>query len=244
MMPRPSPDLLLGIEAMKRVDGVQVLDDVTRDDASSSWVIHLRLTTATSSSFVPATTDWYVLVDAKYPLGHLNFHPAEKGGLHLSFHHMKQNDYTGGLWRRGVPCLDRPGRWLGSLEFSTQPDSAVGRLRFHAEAALRWLDLAARNALTDNEEPFELPHFTDESDASIVGFDESKDRFSSWEPRLGRAGLCTLRRVREAAFASDAFLLRGELALPSRWGTRISGIKDTLPAFWISLPKMPVIEPW
>jgi hypothetical protein len=244
MGPHPPPDLRLGIEAVKQMDGVDVLDSVTYDDASSSWVIHLRLTIAASSAFVPTITDWYVLVDPAYPLGYVNFHPAEQGGLRSSFRHMQWNDSTGGLWRSGVPCLDRPGRWLGSLEFAGQPNSALGRLRFHTKVALQWLDLAARGALTDADEPFELPRFTDESDPSVVGFDESRDRYARWQSLLGRAGRCTIRRVCDSAFALDSLLVRGEAVLPSRWGARISQIEDTLPAFWISLPRLPVVAPW
>ncbi len=226
------------------MEGVEIADTLTHDGTLPSWVIHLRLTIAEPSDMVPATTDWYVRIDPAYPLGFAAFQPAQDGGLHRSFRHMTRNDYDGGLWRNGVPCLDRPGRWLGSLEMAGQPDSAVAKLRFHVGMALKWLEFAAKDTLTAPEEPFELPRFTDDSDASVVGFDESPDRFAIWQPLLGRFGRCVVRRICENTVALDSFLLRDASVTPSRWGARIDASVESLPVFWMSLPEMPVIAPW
>lgn len=220
-----------------------MIDDLTYDDTASSWVIRLRLTIGNSSAHVPAVTDWYALIDPAYPLGLVEFYPAEHGGLHATFRHMKGNWSVGMPWRTGMPCLDRRGRWLGSAEFSGQPNTAVGKIRFYAEAALRWLDCAARDALTDDDEAFELPAFPVEF-APVIGFDESSDRLERWKTHFGSSGRCVIRRVRKDVYALDGFLLRNKSAALDRWGTHIAAIDDVSPTFWLTLPRMPVIAPW
>src|SRR5665213_355134 len=101
----PSADLRLGMKALTRVDGVEVID-MTYDDKIGSWVVHLRLTIKESSTYVPSVTEWYVLIDPAYPLGRVDFHPAKSGGLQTTFRHMKRNDFGDGLWGDGSPCLD------------------------------------------------------------------------------------------------------------------------------------------
>jgi hypothetical protein len=218
---------------------------MTYDEDTSTWVVRLRLTVASSSAFVPATTDWYVLIDAAYPLGLVEFHPAEVGGLHSTFRHMKRNESKGRPWRTGVPCLDRPGRWLGNAVLTEQPTSAYGKIRFHAESALRWLEFAARDALTDAGERFELPTYNSaDYRGEVVGFDESPDRYERWRSLFGRYGRSTMRKVREDVFVLDSIMNGNGVVHPPRWGTHISELSATANTFWLALPQMPVVAPW
>ncbi len=242
----PPPNLRLGVRALHGLPGIEILDALTYDESVASWVLRICLTIATSSELVPITTEWYVLIDPEYPTGLAQFHPAQNGGIHATFRHMKRNDPTDHAWRSGVPCLDRPGRWLGNTALSGQPNSAFGKLRFHTESALRWLDCAARNALTGEEERFELPSFAEQS-ATVIGFDESPDRLARWNSFFGRCGRAEVRWIGEHASVVDHHYQRlsgDDIVQSSRWGSHIMSLTDASNIFWLTLPKMPVVAPW
>jgi molybdopterin/thiamine biosynthesis adenylyltransferase len=240
----PPPNLRLGISALSGIPGVEILELPTYDEEESLWVLRIRLTIETSSDFVSVATDWYVLIDSEYPSGRADFHPAQEGGIHATFRHMKRNLPTDRAWQSGVLCLDRPGRWLGNAALSGQPNDAVGKLRFFVGAALRWLDFAARDALTEDGERFELPSFAGSRSLEVIGFDESPDRFTPWTELLGRAGRANVRKLTDVAGVVEQFTLGDAVVQPSRWGVHVSSLTDFMNASWITLPSMPVVAPW
>ncbi|MGH7744155.1 MAG: ThiF family adenylyltransferase [Candidatus Dormibacteria bacterium] len=239
----PPPNLRLGVRALNGLAGAEIVEPLTYDEEGSLWVLRMRLTIGTSSDLVPAVTEWYVLIDLAYPSGLAEFHPAQDGGIHATFRHMKKNRPTDRPWRSGVPCLDRPGRWLGNAALSGQPNDAVGKLSFHTEAALRWLDFAARDALTEADERFELPGFAEKS-AEVIGFDESPDRLARWAQVFGRSGRVALRKMSDGTYVVDHFSLGDAIVHPSRWGAHFTALTDVSNAFWITLPEMPMVAPW
>ncbi len=243
MFTSPPPNLRLGVRALNGLVGAEILEPLTYDEEESSWVMRMRLTIGTSSDLVPAASEWYVLIDPAYPSGLAEFHPAQDGGVHATFRHMRKNRPTHRPWRSGVPCLDRPGRWLGNTALSGQPNDAAGKLRFHTEAALLWLDFAARDALTEAGERFELPSFAEKS-ARVIGFDESSDRLARWAQVLGRSGRATMRKLSDGTYVVDHFSLGDAVVHPSRWGAHIAALTDVSNAFWFTLPEMPIVAPW
>jgi ThiF family len=229
---------------MEGIPGLTILGPTVYDDESESWIIPVRLTIERPSDVIPENTYWYILIDPSYPLGRVHFHPSQEGGLHATFQHMQRNDPTDRPWRSGYPCLDYPARWMGSRAFSGQPDSASGRMGFHATRALEWLQAAADGRLTEDGDPFELPPFGTHPTVAVIAFDESADHLSRWSPLLNRFGRCVLKRLTESALVADDFRIRDDAVVPSRWGTRIASIDSTISAFWFTLPAMPVIGPW
>jgi len=224
------------------MSGVEIRGPLTFEPSGSRWYFPLRLSIAESSPHVPCVTDWYVLTDADYPTGRVSICPAQDGGLHATFRHMELNAPTERPWRTGSPCLDRPGRWLGSRELVNQPNSADQRIRWHVERALEWLQAAALSQLTGKNEPFELPKFA--AKAPTIGFDEDPQRFAVWRALLGRAGDATLKQINDALWVAYAFSVRDNFVCPPRWGRRIRKIDKSERAFWLTLYDLPLSEPW
>lgn len=237
-----SSDIRLGRRALEGLAGIEVLSDI--EDSVAGWYFfRVRLIVDESSAFVPASTEWFVFAERDYPVGRVNLHPAEDRGLHATFRHMERNDPVNARWRAGVPCLDRPGRWLGSRELVNQPTSADARIRWHVERCREWLIAAAADTLTAADEPFELPKFPVDDD-SIVGFDEDAGRFARWNPLLGRAGRVTIARLSDRVCAAFNFFVRDASAVSSRWGQTITASSDYENGFWITFRDVPVLPPW
>jgi len=222
--------------------GVEIHGALLYDDKAGRWYFPVRVTVDATSAYVPASTAWFVLVDQDYPIGRVSLRPAEQGGLRATFRHMEANQPTGFPWRSGAPCLDRPGRWLGSRELVNQPTSAEERMRWHVERLQKWLRSAACDALTDSNEPFELPKFGDER--PLVGFDEDPPRLIAWSTALNRAGDATLKRVDQHVWVAHEFSAHGNAIVPVRWGRRIRDSDQTERGFWLTLRDLPILAPW
>lgn len=193
---------------------------------------------------MPSVTDWYVLADLDYPTGRVNLRPAEVGGLRNSFRHMEGNlpSSSGRPWRRGAPCLDRPGRWLGSSHLVNQPTSAAQRLAWHVVRCREWLEAAATDSLTDRDEPFELPKFA--ATPLVVGFDEDSTTFATWQPLLRRRGQLQIKKIAAGVCVAYEFAIGAARVLTPRWGRRFRETQDTVLGYWIALPRLPVLPPW
>jgi len=222
--------------------GVEISGAPLYDAKAGKWGFPVRVTVDATSAYVPSSTEWFVLVDQDYPIGRVSLRAAQLGGLHASFRHMEANQPTDSSWRSGAPCLDRPGRWLGSRELVNQPTSAEERMRWHVERLQEWLRSAARDALTDPNEPFELPKFGDER--PLVGFDEDPPRFTVWSTAFNRAGDATLKQVNQHVWVAHEFSARGNALVPVRWGRRIRDSEQIERGFWLTLRDLPILAPW
>jgi hypothetical protein len=222
--------------------GVEIRGPLAHDPTDGWWYFPLRLTVDATSIHVPRVTDWYVLIQSDYPIGRVSIRPAQDGGLRDSFRHMEQNVATDKPWRSGAPCLDRPGRWLGSRELANQPTSAAERIRWHVERALEWIEAAAVDRLTGDEEPFELPRFP--GNEPTIGFDEDPQRFAIWQTLLGRAGDAIVKRMNDRLAVAYTFSVHNGFVSPPRWGERLRTNDNIESAFWLTLRDMPIREPW
>jgi hypothetical protein len=235
-------EIRLGRRALDGVTGVEIRGPLSFEAADDCWSFPVRLTIAESSPHVTCDTDWYVLVESDYPTGRVSIRPAQNGGLHATFRHMERNVAVGRPWRSGAPCLDRPGRWLGSRDLVNQPTSAAERMRWRVERALEWLQAAALDRLTGENEPFELPYFPGK--APTIGFDEDPQRFAIWATTLGRAGTASVKRINDSLAVAYAFFLRDEFVTPPRWGKYLRDNDKIERAFWMTLRDLPVRSPW
>jgi hypothetical protein len=81
----PPEELLAARRSLEGLEGLTLLGDWEwREDAAGPsegrWVLRCRLSPPVDPAGpVPASTDWYVLVDAAYPWGSVKFYPAEDG---------------------------------------------------------------------------------------------------------------------------------------------------------------------
>lgn len=115
-------------------------------------------------------------------------------------------------------------------------------MRWHVERALEWLQAAALNRLTGENEAFELPKFP--GHAPTIGFDEDPQRFAVWAKILGRAGDAFVKRMNDSLLVAYAFCVRDQFVSPPRWGQRLRTNDKNERAFWLTLRNLPIRPPW
>ena len=252
----PPEELLAGRRALEGMPGVTLIEDyhwypISED--RGAWVLRCRLTPETKTDGqIPATSDWYVLVEPSYPWGKICFYPAVDNGLTLTFQHQNRNDpgVASLPWRTGDICLDTTVRSLGSSALDTEPYDANRRLRWRFQRALTWLKAASFGELVLPGEPFELPQYlpTREGLDLTAVFSEGTDTFAEWEGVKERAGLVEL----VVTGASHTLLVakrfsspQGHTILTLNWGTVLTEADDVVETgAWIRLKAPPVLRPW
>lgn len=252
----PSEELLAGRRALEGMPGVTLIEDYRWYAISEDhgvWVLRCRLKPETQADGpIPASTDWYVLVDPSYPWGKIYFYPAADNGLTLTFQHQNRNDpgASSALWRTGDICLDTTVRSLGSSALDTEPYDADQRLRWRFHRALDWLKVASFGELVLPGEPFELPQYlptTGGLDYTAV-FSEGADTLAEWKGVKERAGFVELVVTGDShsllvakRFASPL----GNTILTPNWGTTLAAANDNVETgAWIRLKEPPVSWPW
>jgi hypothetical protein len=245
----------LNLRAARRslagVGGCQVSDDWSFDDRLDRWVLRCRLTIASANDFVPAVTDWHVVVSPSYPWGPLRFFPSKEGGLEATFAHQEHNSFGPGdvPWRTGGLCDYSGLRALGRHGYKSEPFEANSRLRWHVLRALDWLRAAATDTLVQPGEPFELPHFPGAAASrALIAFEEGDESFLAWRSTADRFGLAELTPVHREAdvFAVTEFRsLKGDRLWRPSWHLNSpfkSRPEDS--AAWLRLDSVPVLDPW
>jgi ThiF family len=247
-----SPELRTGRRAIVGLDGVTLLSDLEWHRGLRKWVLHCRLTPKlTTGPFVPATTDWYVLVSLAYPWGSITFYPAKRDGLVRTFPHQRFNAPGRDElpWRTGSLCLDTPARALGRHGYSIEPFGTEERLRWHFRRAFSWLIAASRGELALPSEPFELPQYPTDLDSPFSAvFSESPESFATWlgtDEEFGLVDFYVLRREINLQVIRAFRTLKGKPILMPAWGRSVIEGSGTLShGFWLRLRDTLVLEPW
>ncbi len=252
----PPEELLAGRRAVEGLDGVALLEDYRWYELSDDigvWVLRCRLSPEVEAEGpIPATTDWYVLVDPAYPWGAIRFYPAKDGSITQTFQHQNRNDPGDGSlpWRTGDPCLDSTVRALGRSAYDPEPYGIHERLRWRFERALTWLEAASRGELVLPGEPFELPQYLPTLgglDLTVV-FAEGPDTLPAWEKATYFAGLTDLRVYgkRKSILVVERFRsLEGDVLLAPQWGRALAEAAGSIQlGAWIRLKETPVLDPW
>lgn len=255
-MKRKAPPLTAELRAARRaleeVPGAELLEDWRWDDNRKRWGLMLRLEPGlTPTEYVPASTDWRVLVEKVYPEGKIGFYPAAERGLTATFPHqgcnLKEARDEGKL--TGKLCLDVPLQALGRRVFEGEPRSASSRLRWHVERAIDWLRLASEDQLAPAGEPFELPEvLISRGDQVLVAFAEGPDSLDRWERHTAKSGIVKLFFYRSSpdVYVVDRYL--GDRSKPlvvNLWGGDVKKSSGrTISAIWVALPELPVLPPW
>jgi hypothetical protein len=253
----PPEELLAARRSLEGLEGLALLGDWEwRRDANGPsegrWTLSCRLSPPVDPAGpVPASTDWYVLVDVAYPWGSVKFYPAENGGISQTFPHQNSNrPPTDGLpWRTGDICLDTQVRVLGRRAYDAEPYGADERLRWRFERALAWLEAASRDELLLPGEPFELPQVLPTGGLDFIfAFQEGLDTLGEWEDHSGGAGLVDLVGLDpdKSIFLVDRFLsASGEPILAPGWGKAVADpSKERVRGVWVRLEGVPVLYPW
>ena len=252
----PPEELLAGRRALEGMPGITLIDDYrwhASSEDSGAWVLRYRLSLdIAADGLIPASTDWYVLVQPAYPWGKIYFYPAADNGLTLTFQHQNRNDPgpSSVPWRTGDICLDTTVRCLGSSALDTEPSDPDKRLRWRFRRAMEWLKAASFGELVLPGEPFELPQYlpTTGGLGFTAVFSEGTDTFAEWKRVKERAGLVELLVTGEdrsllvvKRFSSST----GATVLTPHWGTTLTEANgETETGAWILLKGPPVLWPW
>jgi hypothetical protein len=173
---------------------------------------------------LPPVVELEAEIPAGFPYGQVTFYPRDE---HLDgFPH--QNAKSAG----GQLCLRRQ---------SDYPWDAAGRLEAYVRSAIQWVEDAAHGRLLADGQPWELPDFRSERDASepAVLFNESAQSLGLWQAtksQLGMAQVATHANGKDVvvlSFSTDA----GQIHAPE-FSSKFLESGSKAPARWILLPSL------
>lgn len=247
-MKSPSSALLTGRRALDGISELTIRRDLAWNDELKSWVLEVRLDIGQSNhAQVPAQTNWFVVIDDKYPRGRIEFFPANEGGLSTTFPHQLNNgtESTFG-WRLGNPCLDSRENILRTRGYDPEPMSGETRLEWRARRAIMWLQAASTETLTANGDAFELPDFpAGKSKSVLVAYAENDTSYQQWEElkeTYGYTRLVQLSGDARIQVVSEFRAVGGNVLIKPTFGFAVTGITRT--GLWLKLPQAPVAPVW
>ena len=102
---RPPESLLRARRALDELPFYQLVDDWRWYEAARKWGLQCSLSVE-EGELVPAKTNWFILADADYPWGEIDFYPSKAGGLAATFPHQSLNadGDPDRPWRSGNIC--------------------------------------------------------------------------------------------------------------------------------------------
>lgn len=245
-IPKLSESLKLGRRVIENIKGVQLLEDFVWNENRNSWILKYNFKIKSQSSFVPSSTDWYVLIENNYPIGSVKVYPAKENGLSHTFNHQFFNDSNRSdyPWTTGYLCLDTPTHTLGKQFFDEEPTDATNKLKWHIERSLEWLDNAAKNSLSNKGEPFEMPHFP-HYDSLVIGFNEDTLSLAEWNKVKNNYGFVNLLNKEDNVIIVKSFFnIQGTELVNVKWGESINKSEANMLGLWIKIDSVPIIPPW
>lgn len=234
--------------ALDSLSQVKILDDWKFDNELKIWFLHLGISIGYETSYFPQLSQWYVVADDKYPKGKIKIYPDVKDSINVTLYHQSNNAKIekNGLWRKGALCLE-----INTISaFQAEPYSVDERLLYHVKRAIDWLELAAKNKLVSDNEPFELPEFSLSNVLKMqFAFSEDVVTFMQWESTDCRYGIAELDVYKSKPFVyyvKQFKSLNGNIEHYTQWGNHLSktNISPPINAPWILLKQPPVINEW
>jgi ThiF family len=232
---------------------VTLLRDWQWHQGLRKWFLNCRLEPELiPTPFVPAATNWFVLVSPSYPWGSIKFHPAKDGGLAHTFPHQSYAKETSRYevpWRTCSLCLDTPTKTFGRQEYTIEPYDPERRLAWHCKRGLAWLVDAARGELIKPGEPYELPQYPIDLGSPLsVAFSEGTESFKAWEAKSDAFGLVdfyVLRRAIDIQVVKCFRTIAGEALLTPDWGPSVTQEAGAVSrGLWLRLSEAPIQDPW
>lgn len=226
---------------------VKIIDDWKFDNELKIWFLHLEIFIKYKTPYFPCLSQWYVVVENEYPKGKIKIYPDVEKSINVTLYHQSNNAKVekNGLWRKGALCLE-----LNTIStFQLEPYSIDERLLYHVKRAINWLELAAKNKLVSESEPFELPEFTLSNVKMRFVFSEDVVTFMQWKSIDCRYGIAELDVYKSKPFiyyVKQFKSLNGSIKHYTKWGKYLSKTNTSTPinAPWILLDQLPVINEW
>jgi len=249
----PPPAIERGLHSLRSIAGCAVEDGPIFHPASKQWIVIFTIQRNADARYIGATTRWCTLIDASYPFGDIEIHPAAYGGMTATFPHQSRNTPSSASqpWRGGKLCLASPFGGERRLMAVRDPvGDADARLRWHVERAQLWLALAANDQLLAPGDPFELPAAPSRTtvrrwEPYRVVHDEDTSSFEAWRGREGAFGAVLLGTVPDIgnAIGAGRFAARNDETV-RKWTGRELKTVDDITGFWWLLPRPVVLPPW
>ncbi len=244
----PPDSLLRARRALEDLPFYELVEDWVWNEFVQRWALRCRLIVE-PAGLIPASTNWYVLVDGDYPWGDIELHPSKDGGLAYTFPHQSYNSEGNAdvPWRDGKICAQTSMRYAGRRAFDLEPFSVDERLRWRLIQAREWLRAAAAARVAEKGEPFELPDFPRESIFEL-GFIEDEDSYRFWQQQSVTFGVATIvcpESIQRWAVIASFLDARKRPIRTVEYGSIFShGSTKEVTAMWIRLPDVPVLPPW
>lgn len=227
---------------------VEILDEWMFDDDLKVWYLHIAISIEHDSINFPRRSQWYVVVDSKYPTGKINVYPDIDNSLCATLYHQGNNSHIekNELWRKGALCLG-----VNTLKRNqTEPFTIDGRLLYHTNRAINWLELAAQKQLISIDEPFELPDFSENHIEKMqFAFSEDVVSFMQWESTECKYGIAELDIYKNNPliyYVKFFKSMRNRVEHRTQWGVFLSKqhLTNLETAPWILLNNIPVVNEW
>ncbi len=227
---------------------VEIIDEWKFENELNAWYLHLGIAIEYKTTYFPPISQWYIVVDSNYPKGKIKVYPDVKNSITVTLYHQANNSKIerNGLWRKGALCLE-----VNTIsDFQSEPYSIDERLLYHVKRTINWLELAAKDELVADSEPFELPEFNLSNVLEMqFAFSEDIVTFMQWESTDCRYGIAELDVYKSKPFVyyvKQFKSLNGSIEHYTQWGNYLSktNISPPINAPWILLKQPPVINEW
>ena len=242
-MIQPSQILRLARRNLEGINEYQLLEDWQSD--KDRWYLKMQLNIGTEYPNIPQKTDWYLVVEHKYPNGIIKIYPSIDNGIRVTFPHQSQNVNIAenGLWRIGDICTHVQDDLLN--EESLDPKE---RLAYHVQRACLWLHKAGQSKLTLPGDRYELPDFKT-IPIPVFAFSEDTTSFMQWDEIDENCGLADISAMHNnsAVICARSFYNKDGSILDVSWGDHIAPQdKETKleSALWVRLQSTPVVNVW
>ncbi|EKF86588.1 ThiF family adenylyltransferase [Methanobacterium formicicum] len=254
-----SPELKEGINSLKFINEVKILQKWQWEPYSSKWFMKICISTNTNNrGKIPDDSLWCIVVEENYPEGLLKIYPDAHSDFKLTFRHQSNNGELAknNLWRKGNLCIESPLKCLGKYDFYSEPIEAETRLLWNVQRAIAWIHAANDNLLVKNGDPFELPEFKINYPIYCV-FSEDEQCFTDWKSLGKKFGIAKLDKYNSEPsvyFIKEFDDENNNLIKTVSWGNYLSHNSDEFnskkkskklfTALWVLLDEIPVVNEW
>lgn len=247
----PSEDLLGARRRLDELDSIRIQKDFQWDPELKVWILECSIQIKSySQELVPNHTNWFILIDDKYPFGNIKFYPSKRGGLRKTFPHQNFNGEGNEAtpWRTGDLCLNTDLKLFRRLGIDYEAYDAEDRLLWHFKRVIAWLERASEETLLAEDDPFELPYFPVKSLANLY-FNEDSHTLLEWQnqrEKFGYTDLYLLDNVSEPTLVVGGYYTKQfEIISERSWGDFVSNnVNSTPTGIWVLLEDVPVSKPW
>ncbi len=234
--------------ALDALSQIEIIDDWRFENELNVWYLHFSIAIECETIYFPRKSQWYVVVESNYPKGKIKVYPDVNKSITTTLYHQANNSTIekNGLWRKGALCLE-----INTIPaFQSEPHTIDERLLYHVKRAIFWLELAAKEQLVTDKEPFELPEFPISNflETQFV-FSEDAVSFMQWdsvECRYGIAELDVYKKDPLIYYVKLFKSINNKIQHYTEWGKYLSKgiILPPIKAPWILLNRIPVINDW